>query len=241
MEAITFDFWHTLFREVPGAFRLYKARRRSLLTEMVLSCREVDPQELERACKVEAESHDKVWRDEHRTLAAVERVGRILNDLCVSLPDTAIVELATHFEEGILEQPPLLVDGACEVLDQLRGHYRLGIISDVGFSPGRVLKQVLSNHGLLNHFDSLTFSDEAGRAKPHVEVFEHSAKLLSVEPSAIVHVGDLERTDIVGAKQAGYHAIRFVGVTPMEDDETSIADFVTDDLTDIPRLVGMLG
>jgi FMN phosphatase YigB (HAD superfamily) len=79
------------------------------------------------------------------------------------------------------------------------------------------------------------------RAKPHIEVFERTARSLSAEPGAMVHVGDLERTDIIGAKQAGYRAIRFVGVTPMEEDETTIADFVTDDLTDIPRLVEMLG
>jgi FMN phosphatase YigB (HAD superfamily) len=53
-------------------------------------------------------------------------------------------------------------------------------------------------------------------------------------------VGDLERTDIIGASQAGYHAIRFTGITPMEEGETTSADFVTDDLTDIPRLVEML-
>ena len=103
-----------------------------------------------------------------------------------------------------------------------------------------MLRQVLTNHGLLDMFDSLIFSDEAGRAKPHLEVFKRAARLLSAEPAAIVHVGDLERTDIVGAKQAGYRAIRFTGVTLMEEDETTIADFVTDDLTDVPRLVAML-
>ena len=116
----------------------------------------------------------------------------------------------------------------------------MGIISDVGFSPGRVLKQVLADNGLLGVFDSLVFSDEAGRAKPHIEVFQRTARSLSTEPGAMVHVGDLERTDIIGAKRAGYRAIRFTGITQIEEGETTIADFVTDDLTDIPRLVEML-
>ena len=46
----------------------------------------------------------------------------------------------------------------------------------------------------------------------------------------MVHVGDLERTDIVGAKKAGYYAIRFIGATPMDEDESTIADAVTANL-----------
>jgi len=241
IKAISFDFWHTLFTEQPGAFLLYKERRRNLLSEAVLSCREVAHAELEHACHLEAESHNSIWREQHRTLAASERVINILTRLDVSIPDTAIAGLVANFEEGILEHPPVLVDGARDVLQSLSGRYRLGIISDVGFSPGRVLKRVLADHDLLGLFDSLVFSDEAGRAKPHFEVFECTARALLAKPEEIVHIGDLEHTDIVGAKRAGYHAIRFTGVTPMAENETTIADFVTDDFRDVARLIERLG
>ena len=240
IKAISFDFWHTLFTEKPGLFTLYQKRRRSLLAEAVLTQRDVPHSELEQACRVEAECHHKVWQDEHRTLDAAERVTAILNQLDVALSDVALAGLVAGFEEGILEHPPVMVTGASEVLHELSSRYRLGIISDVGFSPGRVLKQVLATNALIDVFDSLVFSDEAGRAKPHIEVFEATAQSLGVSPSEIVHVGDLERTDIIGAKLAGFHAIRFTGITPMEEDETTTADFVTDDLSEIPRLVEML-
>lgn len=196
--------------------------------------------ELARACSIEAESHHRIWQDEHRTLPTAERVSTILNHLDVAVSAPVLATIVARFEEGILEHPPVLIAGAREALSSLAQRYRLGIISDVGFSPGRVLKQVLADNDLLDAFDSLVFSDEAGRAKPHIEVFERTARSLSAEHGAMVHVGDLERTDIIGAKQAGYRAIRFTGITPMEEGETTIADFVTDDLTDIPRLVGML-
>jgi putative hydrolase of the HAD superfamily len=167
-------------------------------------------------------------------------VAAILAHLEVTLSEPSLSELVVKFEELLLERPPILIDGAAEVLKELSKHYRLGIISDVGFSPGRVLKQVLAAHGLVDLFDSLVFSDEAGRAKPHLEVFERAARSLSAEPGEMVHVGDLERTDIIGAKSAGYRAIRFTGITQMDEDESSIADFVTDDLTEIPKLVEML-
>jgi HAD superfamily hydrolase (TIGR01549 family) len=241
IKAVSFDFWHTLFTEQPGAFLLYQDKRRSLLANALLSYRNFADAELERACVVEAESHFMIWQDQHRTSLASERVGRILSHLEVCLPDESLSELVVSFEELLLEHPPILIGGAREALTQLSERYRLGIISDVGFSPGRVLKQVLAAHDLLHLFDSLVFSDEAGRAKPHLEVFKRTARSLSVEPGEMVHVGDLERTDIIGAKQAGHGAIRFTGITSMEEGETTIADFVTDDLTDVPSLVGMLG
>jgi len=239
IKAISFDFWHTLFTEQPGAFRLYQHRRRSLLAEMFPQHGSRLETDLARACSIEAESHHRVWREEHRTLPAVERVSTILNHLEVAVSEPALATIVARFEEGILEHPPLLIPGAREALSTLAQSYRLGIISDVGFSPGRVLKQVLADNDLLHLFDSLVFSDEAGRAKPHIEVFERTARSLSAEHGEMVHIGDLERTDIIGAREAGYRAIRFVGVTPMEEGETTIADFVTDDLTHIPRLVEM--
>ncbi|HJZ69982.1 MAG TPA: HAD family hydrolase [Blastocatellia bacterium] len=240
IEAISFDFWNTLFTEQPGGFLLYKARRRRLLEEALCAYGDVNAADLERACHVEAEHHSRIWRDEHRTCATSERVGRILNQLDVCLPEAPLADLVARFEEGILEHPPVPIEGAVDVLGQLSRRYRLGIISDVGFSPGRVLKQVLAHHGLLDLFDSLVFSDEAGRSKPHTEVFQRTCRSLSAEPAGIVHIGDLEHTDVIGAKRAGYRAIRFTGVTPMEEDATTLADFVTDDLRKLPRLVEAL-
>lgn len=241
IKAISFDFWNTLFREQPGALGRHQDRRRSLLAEAVGVYREVSPSELDEACQVERASQERIWQEQHRTPAAADRVNSILSHLDVLLPDAKSAELVASFEEIILDHPPVLVEGAREVLGDLSRRYRLGIISDVGFTPGRVLKLLLGHHGLIEFFESLVFSDEAGRAKPHTEVFERTARVLGAKPETIVHVGDLERTDIVGAKQAGYRAIRFTGVTPMHKDETTLADFVTTELKEVPRLVGLLG
>lgn len=240
IKAISFDFWHTLFTEQPGAFRLYQHRRRSVLTEMFPQHGSRLETDLVRACSLEADNHQRIWQEEHRTLPVTERVSTILNHLDFAVSEPMLATIVARFEEGILEHPPVLIAGAREALCRLAKRYKLGIISDVGFSPGRMLKQVLADNDLLDVFDSLVFSDEAGRAKPHIEVFERTARSLSAEHGSMVHVGDLERTDIIGAKQAGYRAIRFTGITPMGEGETTIADFVTDDLTDIPRLVEML-
>jgi putative hydrolase of the HAD superfamily len=96
---------------------------------------------------------------------------------------------------------------------------------------------LLRRESLLEAFDSLVFSDEAGRSKPHRTVFERTALMLEADPREIVHIGDLEYTDVVGAKAAGYRAIRFTGVTPMKQDEATAADCVTADFTELPRLI----
>jgi HAD superfamily hydrolase (TIGR01549 family) len=240
IRAISFDFWHTLFTEQPEMVRRYQNRKRSVLAEVLPDhCARLETH-FARACSIEAELHERIWEEEHRTLPVSERVSTILNHLELTVTEPMLATIVTRFEENILEHPPILIDGARDALHQLAERYRLGIISDVGFSPGRVLKQVLADNDLLDVFDSLIFSDEAGRAKPHKELFHRTAQSLAAGPGEMVHVGDLERTDIIGAKQAGYRAIRFTGITRMKENEESIADFVSESLTDIPGLVEKL-
>ncbi|HXG91915.1 MAG TPA: HAD family hydrolase [Blastocatellia bacterium] len=237
IRAISFDFWNTLFTEQPGGFRFYQENRRRLLREALRTIGEFTDERINEACHLEAEAHHLIWIEEHRTLTATERIARVLAHLEACLPDGTMAEIVRACEENIFEFPPVLVDGVRETIEKLAGNYRLAIISDVGFSPGRVLKQLLRQNGLLQYFDSMVFSDEAGRSKPHREVFERTADTLRAVPREIVHIGDLEHTDIIGAKRAGFRAIRFVGVTPMSEDETTIADFVIEKFSELPRLV----
>jgi HAD superfamily hydrolase (TIGR01549 family) len=193
------------------------------------------------ATALEARSHHLIWTQEHRTLNAAQRLARILANLKVSLSEAATNRLVSQYEEGIYERPPVLVDGAHQVISQLSKHYRLGIISDIGFSPGRVLRQLMHQAEILDAFESLVFSDEAGHSKPHAEVFARTSQTLKARPTEMIHIGDLEHTDVVGARNATYFSIRFVGATPMEEGETSIADVVTAEFSEIPAIIKSLG
>jgi putative hydrolase of the HAD superfamily len=242
IKAISFDFWNTLFAEVPGGFQLYKERRLQLLKEALnAEGGNFTDAQIEQATHLEAESHHLIWTKEYRTLSASERLTRILHHLNASLPENLMTPIVRACEEGVYEQPPVLVDGARAVIEQLSKHYRLGIISDIGFSPGRVLKQLMREAGILAAFDSLVFSDEAGCSKPHAEVFAKTSQALGARPTEIVHIGDLEHTDIIGAKRANFYAIRFVGATPMKEGEQTIADAVTEDFHRIPHIIKNLG
>ena len=243
IKAISFDYWHTLFAEQEGGYRLYQETRRQLLRAALDEEGGIafPDEQLRDAALAEAKRHDRIWREEHRTLPVRERIEAILAHLDGRLSEAALTRIVSAYEEGILERPPVLIAGVREAIARLAGTYRLGIISDVGFSPGRILKRVLQDEGLLDAFDSLVFSDEAGCSKPHERVFRHTARALGARPEEIVHVGDLEHTDVVGAKNANYYAIRFTGVTPMGDGETTRADFVTADFSQIPNLIEAIG
>jgi len=149
--------------------------------------------------------------------------------------------LVNDYEEGILDEPPVLVEGVHEVLEQVSRSYPLGIISDVGYAPGRVLKKVLRDAGIFDAFTSLVFSDEAGQSKPHIKVFRQTARALAAAPEEIVHIGDLEHTDVAGAKGANFYAIRFAGITPLTDGEGTRADRVARHFSEIPKLIAELG
>jgi putative hydrolase of the HAD superfamily len=54
----------------------------------------------------------------------------------------------------------------------------------------------------------LVFSDEAGVPKPNRRVFELALGPLGVHPERALHVGDLRRTDVAGARALGMRSVR---------------------------------
>jgi putative hydrolase of the HAD superfamily len=67
----------------------------------------------------------------------------------------------------------------------------------------------------------LTFSDEAGVAKPHKQIFEQTLEKLGGRPEEAVHIGDSEYSDIVGARKANMRAVLFAGVNDKYKDNNS--------------------
>ncbi len=66
------------------------------------------------------------------------------------------------------------------------------------------------------------------------------------DPVGVVHVGDLRRTDVAGARALGMATVRFRGVVeddvPEEgDDDGPEADHVIDRLAELPALLGVAG
>jgi putative hydrolase of the HAD superfamily len=136
--------------------------------------------------------------------------------------DDAIAELTREFEEASIGSGVDAVEGAAETLAALEGAgIRRGLVCDTGFTPGRVVRQILDDTGLLGHLEVLCFSDEVGVPKPGNEIFAKALAELGARPPEAIHVGDLRRTDIAGAHDIGMHGVRFRGV---HDDHTDSPD-----------------
>jgi putative hydrolase of the HAD superfamily len=154
--------------------------------------------------------------------------------------DDAIGQLTREFEEASIQSGVDAVEGAAETLQALTdAGIRRGLVCDTGFTPGRVVRSILEEKGLLQHLEVLCFSDEVGVPKPGNEIFAKALAELGVaRPPEAVHVGDLRRTDIAGARDIGMHGVRYRGV---HDDRTDAldAECVIDDHRKLLEFIGV--
>ena len=204
IRAVTFDLWNTLIEN-----RDYMDLRGSYLgTALDKMGYSLTRNDLAEAFASSLTYVYRVWENEnHRFVPNNERLEHILQKLSTQLPENLKQDIITYFEEIALSDPPLLIKGTKDILESLSSKYKMGIISDSGFTPAMVLRKVLMKNGVLDLFDVTVFSDETGFNKPHRIMFEKGLSNLFVKPSEALHVGDLLQTDIAGAKAFGMKAV----------------------------------
>ena len=86
-------------------------------------------------------------------------------------------------------------------------------------SEGRVA-ELAEEVGISKHFKHIFDSGRLGFGKPDRRIFELAQAGLGVAMHEMVHVGDSETADIVGAKDAGARAIRFDAFLPWASGES---------------------
>lgn len=203
LEAVTFDLWNTLvYNRNYGEFRLPELER--VLNEYGL---ELTPEEVNEAyISGFRYSSRMIPAEGYRHIETHEIVDKVLKTVGYS-SDTIRNELVRIYEEAILCDPPRLKEGVFEVLDYVRPRYKVGLISVTGVSPGRIMRDILRDHGIFHYFDVLTFSDEVKLVKPNPRLFTSCLEELNTESRKAIHVGDSFKSDIVGAIDAGMHTI----------------------------------
>jgi putative hydrolase of the HAD superfamily len=208
IQAITFDFWDTLFVSGDlGDLRRWQIKR----ALEGAGYTDVAEAHIERAIGRAWREWYRVWEGEQRTFGARRWVSLVLADLGANLTEPEREALVHAMATSAMTISPPLVDGVNAVLPRLAGRYRLGLICDTGLSPGWMLRELMASHGVLRFFTHLTFSDELGISKPRPEPFLTTLARLGVPPGAAVHIGDFPRTDIAGAQGVGMRTIRFTG------------------------------
>ena len=91
--------------------------------------------------------------------------------------------------------------GAVELLNKLKPHARLGIITN-GFARLQTVR--LEHTGLKDMFEWLVISELVGIAKPNKAIFEHTFELMgNPNKGQILMVGDTASSDILGGNNVG--------------------------------------
>jgi FMN phosphatase YigB (HAD superfamily) len=139
----------------------------------------------------------------------------------IQISASEVNKISEYSDHVALEFRPPVVPGIKQALDVLSKIYKLGVICNTGWHSAKTVRQLLKDYDFPKYFSHLTFSDEAGVAKPHKQVFEYTVEKLGFGTEEAVHIGDSEYSDIVGAKQANMRAILFTGVNDKYKDNNS--------------------
>jgi len=218
--------------------RTKRAERRFLVHQALSRHHPVTADQVDLAYDVVDAAFRKVWHDHHLTWTVRQRLIVLLEGFRLPLPEDEVAKLIQLHEDMELTVRPQLVPGVKEALEELGGRYKLAVVSDAIFSPGRALRELLRGENLLNFFDALVFSDEVGCSKPDRRVFDKAAGELGLPVAGLVHVGDRDHNDIKGAQAAGARAILFTGVK--NRDGVTSADAICHRYEDLARIIAQM-
>jgi putative hydrolase of the HAD superfamily len=238
IEAVTFDFWNTIATVPAGAMK--EARQRAIAAAAVSGDVEIEADLLLASLEQVGLDWERSWA-EGRHLPPHEAAAGLVRAL--GLEGAAREMVAEAFLGAGREVELEFAPGIRACLESLgEREIRLGIVCDVGFSGGELLRELLEAEGLLCHFSGWAFSDEVGHYKPSPRIFEAALAALGAEPASALHVGDLRRTDVAGAAAHGMRTVRYRGMNDEgEADAGPEAEFVLDSHDELLQLVVSLG
>ncbi len=164
------------------------------------------------------------------------RVNTITELAKVQIPESEKEKIAIYCDRIALECRPPVVPGIKEVLQELTKVYTLAVICNTGWHSGSTVRKLLEDYDFPKYFSHLTFSDEAGIAKPHKQIFEYTLDKLGFQTEGAVHIGDSEYSDVIGAKEAKMQAILFTGINDKYKDDNT-ADVVISNYDNLVEIV----
>lgn len=246
IRAVTFDLWDTVFiddsdepkRKAQG-LAPKPIERRNLVQQFLARHEPISRELIDLAYDTTDAAFHQVWYGQNITWTVSERLSVLLKGLKRNLPGHEFAELVRLHEDMELSVCPDLAPNVADALSSLQGKYKIGVISDAIFSPGRALRQLLEDYDILKYFSSFVFSDEIGCAKPNPAVFQASAKDIGVTPGEIVHIGDRELKDIEGPQAVGARAVLCTVIKDRCSEKTK-ADAVCSNFSDLPVILEKL-
>lgn len=149
----------------------------------------------------------RLYREEKITKSQLryQRLKSVFDTLEYEVSDTTIDSLAEQYIDQLSGHTHLFSD-TLEILDYLKPKYKLHIITN-GFQEIQTKKLV--NSGISHYFEHVIDSEMARVKKPNPVIFNLALNKANVSASSALMIGDSLEADIIGALNAGLHALHF--------------------------------
>ncbi len=159
----------------------------------------------------------------------VRRFEQLLVELSM---DGDAVAMGATFVQGLTDHGDLYA-GARELLDELNGRFRMGLVTN---GIGMTQRGRIDRLDLARYFDVVAISGELGISKPDPRIFDHTlATMRVIDRSEVVMIGDSLASDIAGASNAGIDSIWF---NPAGNSTNGIAPTLT--VESLDELISLL-
>lgn len=234
---VSFDCWGTLISEEDWHWA-HTLRITALQQAAREAGRDVPFERAKGAFEAAWQRHQQLWHD-GRASGAAEIADWGLAALELGDAEAVRTRLVRRFEEASHTGEVVALEGARELLAALSAAGTpCVLVCDTGLTPGRVVRRLLDRHGLLLHLAAQAFSDEVGAPKPDPRPFLAAIERFDVEPTEVLHVGDLRRTDVAGARALGMATAR---IRARHDDQSDYpdADHVVGSHAELAGLLGL--
>ena len=248
--AVTFDLWQTLLLDRPETGRIRTQARLEGAQRALLEAGHLfDLERIGEAYRVGARQCQET-RQGGLDISFSEQVEIFVNslnpELSSKIPQSTFQKIATTYSDSFLEYPAAPHPAGVDVLRGVREMgFRIGLISNTGMTPGVLFRKFLEEHGMLEYFDVMIFSDEVGYSKPSPEIFALTLEKLDATPSQTIHVGDHILNDVAAAKACGIKTVWIEGFYERFDytdpaTEPDIAVSRLEDVVSAIRQIAML-
>ena len=150
----------------------------------------------------------------------------VTKEMCLEISDRFLNYCASK---------PGVIDGAHELMDYLRQRgYRMHMTSN-GFHEVQYKK--LEACGLLDYFDTIILSEDAGANKPSPLFFDYALRQSGACRTTTLMIGDNLQTDIKGALSSGIDALLFNRWKVEVDDCSPKPTFIVNNLMEIMNVL----
>jgi len=114
--------------------------------------------------------------------------------------DVDYIKVSKEYLAQLIPQSTLF-DGALELLNDLKAHFLLGIVTN---GLKEVQRPRLRQVGIYDLFDVVVVSDEIGSFKPNAGFFDHTFEEMEHPPKeSVIIIGDNLNSDILGGMNYG--------------------------------------